>query len=154
MIVLTISVALCLCFLFALPIAEIVFGFIYMEKVSCNSFLQPTVWLVVKGIISVLIVCCLFFSNNICIHDKNKIVNTLLFLVIIITVPLMLFNFIWLIVGSIMFWRDCINIQPVSLNILIWFALILGYIVVAIKIAIGVHICRFNINNSLLPVNA
>ena len=38
----------------------------------------------------------------------------------------MIFQTSWIIVGSVQFWRDCYNLQPGSVNILMWITLILG----------------------------
>lgn len=38
----------------------------------------------------------------------------------------LVFQFSWVIVGCIQFWRDCVNLEPQSVNILMYVTLILG----------------------------
>jgi hypothetical protein len=38
------------------------------------------------------------------------------------------FRIAWLIVGAVMFWRDCPNLSPSSVNELMWATLIIGFI--------------------------
>ena len=39
-----------------------------------------------------------------------------------------LFNMAWVIVGSVMFWRDCLKIVPVEINDLMWATLLINII--------------------------
>ena len=118
----------CSCFilliLLSLPIVEIVFGIQYYENLECQSQINIPIylWLIIKGsftILTIILVGCLYTINN----------KSMLF---VLTNPclyfLQLFNLVWLILGSIIFWRDCSNLKPESVNILLYVSLISGYI--------------------------
>jgi hypothetical protein len=37
------------------------------------------------------------------------------------------FNFIWVVIGTVIFFRDCPSLEPVSINTLMYFSIIIGY---------------------------
>ena len=39
-----------------------------------------------------------------------------------------LFNFIWLIIGSIILFKDCSNLKPEIVNVSMWIIIILGFL--------------------------
>lgn len=50
-------------------------------------------------------------------------VSSLCFLILLV-----FFRFSWLVVGAVMFWRDCPNLYPSQMNDLMWATLIIGFI--------------------------
>ena len=108
----------CLGFLLSLNIVELVFAYSYNID-ECNSSIPIHIsqWLIVKAITAItctLLVCLSLTFSKFCAY------------------PILLlngaFNICWLIVGSIIFWRDCPNVGPPEVNSLMWASLILGYL--------------------------
>lgn len=111
--------------LFALPISEIYFGINYGDSVNCTSRtinLTLKNWLVIKG--SLAIVNILTFSPMFLFNNKSLVY----YICYIINSFFLIFNLSWLIVGSIIFWVDCKNLEPANINTLMYFSLIFGYI--------------------------
>ena len=111
----------------ALPITQLVMVAKYSDQIICNSFLQPKVWLIVKAVTDLfVIICCCFicsakFTENRCILAMASI----------LFVPFLfasVFELVWLIIGSVMFWRDCLHMDPEPINTLMWCSLIIGYV--------------------------
>jgi hypothetical protein len=115
-----ISSSICYLFLFALPITQI--GYSNLYKVDCETHLVPlNIWLLVEGVTGVCIIT--FEIVRVSCDDKN--------LSFCLFVPQFLFNtfkLMWLIIGSVVFFRDCYNCKPQSFNTLMWISIILGYL--------------------------
>lgn len=112
--------------LFLLPGSEIFMGFYFANDITCTTtlFISLSNWLVIKGFVSIFSIIC---TIPIVFSGKNSLCNSFfMFVLYIVNV----FTVAWLIVGSIIFWRDCINTAPYVLNVYMWVSLILGYIVV------------------------
>ena len=106
------------------PILEIILGFIYKDKLVCleNSTINIGIWLIVKGFftfIEILMISLFFLSN------KNTLCKNLTKIIIGIIIIL---NFPILFTGSIMFWKNCIYLKPLEINIFIWVTIIFSYI--------------------------
>ena len=128
------------CLLFGLPTSEIVMGLYFREKLVCNTplFISISEWLVIKGSISVIGIIILF----VCFFSAK---NSLLYCLILPVVYIInLFLLIWVIVGSILFWRDCPNLEPKEVNTYMWFSLIFGYIFVCNTISVNNSIYEKN----------
>ena len=122
------------CLFFTVTISEIYIGIIYKDIISCDSplslYISLSNWLVIKGsstIFSLLLYFPYIFSSHksicYCItYILNFIINTC--------------NLGWLIIGSIMFWGYCINLQPTLLNNYLWISLITGYIYICNSVTI------------------
>ena len=108
--------------IFGIPITEIVIGFNYYDKNTCDAFLDIGLWLIIKGFVALIVGSCvgIYFyyhdtvRNNLCTLCLIKIIN--------------LINLGWLIVGSILFFKYCLDLEPKELNIFMWISLILGYL--------------------------
>ena len=106
------------------PIMEIYFAITFGDDVVCDSSLNISIknWLLIKAstsfVVTALVILCYMASNKSCLY----------YLVKPITVLFNLFYLVWIIIGSIIFWRDCINLQPQQLNTFMYFSLIFGYI--------------------------
>ena len=107
-----------------LPITEIFLGTTYNNEITCNTtmFVSIDKWLIIKGSVSLFFIITACVTN---IFEKNSICKCLSTLILYIGG---IFTFIWLIIGSIIFWRDCPNLTPNFINIFMWVSLILGYI--------------------------
>ena len=112
---------LCFPIIFSLPIIEISYGFYYKDAITCNSFLSISDWLRIKGFIFICYVIALL--SSFAISNKN-VVTCLCFPVITI---FNIFILTWSVIGSVIFYRDCYNVKPESINVLMWISLIAGY---------------------------
>lgn len=118
---------ICLCCFFPIaicalgfPLYELCIGIIYKNDISACSTMQIDVstWLIVKSVITISAILLV----GICVATKNKIIGLGLLMVSRI------FIFIWLIVGSVLFFRDCIKIEPAIVNISMWVIIITGFL--------------------------
>lgn len=115
--------------LYALPIAELIMGSINRGDVNtCDTSLpSATTWLIVKGSVGLFISTYTIMVLGALRTENDFFVVTSA----VLSVPFilsLLFMFAWLIVGSVMFWRDCIHLGPDSLNTMMWCSLIIGYV--------------------------
>ena len=106
--------------LLALPITEITFGIGFMNEVNCESIVSIPIWLIVKG--SVKTVSTIAGLSYHLMELKNCLY---LYFLIFIHIVCNIFLLGWVILGSIIFWRDCIALEPKNVNTLMWFSLIL-----------------------------
>lgn len=137
---LLICLLIVLFFILILPIIEIYFGTHYYNNIDCVSIIKIplSIWLIVKGsvtIMNIFNVCIYFIVIN---NDIGKLLS--LYLMFLINI----FSFIWIILGSIIFWRDCVSCKPDDLNILMYFSLIIGYV----NILSGFSQNNYILNNS------
>lgn len=105
---------------FGFSICMIVFGFIYKGKTTCDTFLDPSVFLIVAGF-------CLI-SFGISLYKDDKSFNGLVFT----------FLFIWGIVGAVIIWRDCPYVDPYAIRVLMWLYVMCTVGVVCFVILIGI----------------
>jgi hypothetical protein len=108
--------------LLALPLTEITFGIGFMNEVNCESLVSIPLWLIVKG--SVKTVSTIAGVSYYLMDVKSLCACFLIFIHIICN----MFLLGWVILGSIIFWRDCPNLEPKNVNTLLWFSLILEII--------------------------
>lgn len=113
---------------FALPIAEIVMAEKYRADMSCpNDIISPYTWMLTEGIVGIFVygLCGIIFSVAIDGTDNSKA------LAVLFSVPLWflsMFQCAWIIVGAIMFWRDCIDLETKSMNDFYWTVLIINLV--------------------------
>lgn len=103
-----------LCFL-PLPIVQLTYA--VEAPILCQDNRFPfsiNVWLMVEAIASIAM-----FFNAIAMLSCSRIFA-------VTYVIGALFQFSWIIVGSLQFWEDCLNVQPQAINILMWVTLIFG----------------------------
>lgn len=115
---------MCILILLSVPISEIVIGILNKDALSCDSglFMNLDTWLITKGSVECFIILCiplLFVSN------KQSIVKCT---VVIIIYLFNIFTIIWIISGSVIFFRDCSYNLPDNLYYFIIFILVFGYI--------------------------
>jgi hypothetical protein len=117
---------LCGCFcLLPLPITQITYAYMN-DPIFCpdNAFpFSINQWLYIEASATLVL-----FSNWVIMKwmstgsPKSYVFNLL-----VLTYSLgLIFQFSWTIVGCIQFWRDCADIEPQSVNILMYVTLILG----------------------------
>ncbi|ATZ81093.1 hypothetical protein BMW23_1049 [Bodo saltans virus] len=117
----------------ALPITQLVMQNMYADQMDCKSFVPPRTWLIVEGVTSIVNVALLFFIIAGALTQK-KVLILAAGIASIPSIFLSMFKFAWLIVGSVMFWRDCSNMNPTQINTLMWCSLIIGYVSLAFGI--------------------
>jgi hypothetical protein len=138
-------VILALVLMFALPSAEIHIATNYASQVTCESSVGVSfkAWLLVKGIVGILsvptaLVIVLTMALGKAAMDKIPLIGILLllsssFVLWIISA----FNFAWLIIGAVIFWRDCKNLDPLEVNNMMWASLIIGFVFLAMNVCSG-----------------
>ena len=109
--------------IFALPIYELCIALIYKNDITTCSTTIPgldiSTWLIVKAVVTI---CALIAVVPCLLIDKIKFAGQ---------VVLGLFNlfiFIWLIIGSVIFFKDCNNLKPEIVNVSMWIIIILGFL--------------------------
>ena len=127
------SVLMILLIFTALPISELIMGSIYKNQIDCvTEIVNIDTWLIVKGSIGLFVV--VFLSILVVAVATEE--EYLLRLSVTSTIPFYLsclFSLAWLIVGSVIFWRDCIDLSPRSVNTMMWCSLIIGYVLIYIQ---------------------
>lgn len=119
----------CVFLAFALIIAFIIIEYVYATKYkdsSCNSFMHPSTWLYVStsvAISSIIILPCAKYIDKYKYDDISFIYS--------------LFGFIWLIIGSVIYWRDCSSIEPKTFNDFIYAILLISWICYGLNFIIG-----------------
>ena len=102
--------------LLVLPIINIIFATIY-EDSTCNSIMTPTIWLYVSSIIYVLAILSYPICNYIDPKTLGKYSEAFF---------KTLYS-MWLITGSIIFFRDCRNALPNVYNNFMWSILLFNW---------------------------
>ena len=116
-----------LCFLlFGWSSYEIFIGYWYKNEIICNSTMNITLsnWLIIKGstfIITLLLAITYLNSGKTSLCKYISLTTLYIFNI---------FHLPWLIVGTILFWRDCPDVSPTIVNTTMWISLIYGYIYV------------------------
>jgi hypothetical protein len=141
-----ISLCAVITILLGFPVIEIYYGIFYFNKIDCISSINIPidVWLIVKGLSSMLNII------SSCVIIKNEIRSKIIFSHILIVNNI--FTFIWLILGSIIYWRDCSYCKPESVNILMNFSLILGFMKNLTMISQNNNLLTYNNSRPLLEV--
>ncbi len=124
----TMSTLCIACFVYALPIAELVVGVTYRNNIhKCDSqLLSIATWLIVNGSVGCFTYTCKLIINM-ARSMKNDSFHTFAAILLVPYICSIAFTIAWLVTGSIIFWRDCIHVEPQSLNIMVWCSLIIGY---------------------------
>ncbi len=113
-----------------LPIYELVIGSTYRDQVDCvTDIVSILTWLIVKGSVGLFVVIFL----SVLVTSKN---DCCIGLATIFAIPFYLayvFSFAWLIIGSVVFWRDCSHLSPRPVNTMMWCSLTIGYVSVYLQ---------------------
>jgi len=121
----------CFLFVFSLTLAilQLVFVHHYGDSVKCSPFVTPQHWLSVQGQISIVVICilvlvCILF----CISFDPCFLCVFLF-VALCCIIITIFQFVWLVCGSVMFWQECSShTGSRQIDLLMWVSLSCGYI--------------------------
>ena len=118
------SAFICYSFLFILPVYEIYLGASYKKELYCNTnIMMLDTWLILKGCFDILFIVL----STIVVLATDKSLIYCLFAPIIYLVQF--FNFVMLILGTVIVLRDCNSIEPSSfLKISLYVILGLGYL--------------------------
>jgi len=111
----------CILIITIIPIYEMYVGIYYMNDIICETSIlniSIPIWLIVKSSLSFFIILLVYI--NIVLSSDNLYPYYILYITYI-------FNIFWVIIGSIIFWKDCSNITPYYVNTFIWFDLIFSY---------------------------
>lgn len=119
-----ISLICCLLILSILPIFDIIASFNLLNVVCINSLIpliDLRVFLLCKGIFTLLHISLITFFK---LTRERIVLDNIVIVCYIITGA---FNVVWLVLGSLLFWRDCPRLVPRNLNIYVHFTIIFGY---------------------------
>ena len=107
------------------PTSEIVIGFYYKDNLICLNN-QPLIgldnWLIVKGTFSIFTLALLLSCSI--LSGKDSLISCCSKQ---ITFCFNTFTLIWTIFGSYIYWGQCVHLIPESINVYLWFSLILSY---------------------------
>lgn len=113
-----------------LSITQIIFGSYQNNYPDCDSFLRISDWLLVQGCtaISTFIFALLLYNFTSCgaleyTDAKRKRITYFRYILHF----LLLWQCLWINIGSVMFWNNCRHITS-SINDLMWSSLIIGHI--------------------------
>jgi hypothetical protein len=117
----------------ALPVTEIVMGAIHRNDITCETdIVDISTWLIVKGATGLFVVVFLVVAI-LAASTENEFFSCLAVSFVTPFVFACMFSFAWLIVGSVVFWRDCSHLEPRPVNTLMWCSLIIGYVSIYIQ---------------------
>jgi len=96
----------------AIPLTEFIIVGMYGGQEYCSSIISPNAWLVVDGVVA-LVFNFVYFAGAQCINSmtgSNKRGCSVAFLVFVYAFSF--FSLAWVIIGSVMFFRDCKGESP------------------------------------------
>ena len=95
------------------------------EKLADSVGIYPFVS--ANGVIGVAEALFVFYGIMTMFSDSGS-TQCLGWCFIFLSILCCLFRFVWLIVGGVMFWRDCPDLSPEPMNNAMWAMLIMGYL--------------------------
>lgn len=105
-----------------LPIYEIYIGICYDSEKSCNNYILPlNDWLFIKSAFDLSFI---IFINIMLLPTNKYIIYYFLDFVLVL---FQIFNFLMVVLGTIIILRDCINIESFFIKISLYIILILEY---------------------------
>lgn len=135
--------------MFVLAVIELVYVHQYGQYMTCSSsiismaiWLQIDAWILIGRVILFLLI--ILFGLCCITYDQESVGIIILLIEVIVFVLTFLFNCGWLIIGSVMFWRDCMTSSSLIINRLMYAVLIIGYINIFFQIVR----CTVKINES------
>ncbi len=104
------------------PILDFYIGIVYYDDITCdsNTFIKMPIWLIIKGIFTMISNMAIFITIT---RGKKKI------LLMVTKNTIIIFNIIlciWIIMGAIIFWQDCLYLKPLNVDVYIWFSILFG----------------------------
>jgi hypothetical protein len=131
-----------------LPIVNLAYSGYYKDEINCNfpnitnsdtvSNLAITIgiptWLNVHGAITIVEIANLLYAVYSGMKYKNCARSKEDFLIVtnccsyLLSFMIAMFRTAWIIIGCVLFWRDCPNVSPKPINDLMYATLIMGLI--------------------------
>ena len=125
-------------------LAEIVVAVVYRDEIMCSSTVMSIFnWLILDAVVGVMwmiaLICFIYLDvdlkGNSCDviaeNDRCKVLRSICQLTLII---ISLFRGSWLIIGSVIFWRDCPTLQPKPVRDMMWAVLLVSYIAIFLRL--------------------
>jgi len=117
-----------------IPFLDFFIGIRYFNDVSCDfdTFIKIPIWLIIKGVFASISTLFIFI---IIVSGKNSLIlriskNTLITFNIILA--------LWIVIGCITFWESCSYLQPINVDIYIWFSILFGILyIINLKVALN-----------------
>lgn len=97
---------------------ELYVSIFYYHQIKCHTIISPYLWLIVDSIDNILILIYSFFKIK---GEKSKTFKNQYSIIL-------MFKFAWIIIGAVIFWRDCNNKKITISNITFWVVLIISFI--------------------------
>ncbi len=106
------------------PIFQLIYGIKYFNNNECDNdrLIKPSVWLIISGSVSIIIT----LSTIICLLIYKEVEHITIHILSILS---SLYSICWVIIGSIMLWRDNIYCGPSSFHDLLWATIIIDLII-------------------------
>ena len=117
-----------------IPFLDFYIGIKYFNDITCDTdtFIKMPIWLIIKGVFAAISTIFIFI---IIITGKNSFVLKVSKKILII------FNVmlgLWIIIGAIVFWENCLYLKPINVDIYIWFSILFGILYITnLKIALN-----------------
>jgi len=114
---------ICIIFVMTIPIFEMYIGINFTNDIICRTStlgITLPIWLIVKSSISFCILLSVFLYI---ITSANTIYSFCIYYILYTTY---IFSIFWVIIGTIIFFKDCNNLTP-YFNTFMWVDLILSY---------------------------
>ena len=107
-------------------IVQLAYGIANKGATDCESFMDPAVWLIVSGAtqIGVSSLEALFKLCDIDLNCSRGLYGT--------------FLAVWAIIGSVILWQNCADMNPYSVRVLLWIHAIFFYVFVFFGVCCGV----------------
>ena len=118
---------ICLC---VFPAVEIAYGVHYLNTPLCSEsrVVSPPVWLIIDGVCSFLEIANLAVMMAVACFANRVGLSGVACCNICLLLVTGVFKFLWVIVGSVAFFRDNVDCSPDDLSNMMYTALIIGYI--------------------------
>lgn len=114
---------ICFILVFVWPVTQFILGILFQHKLVCNNNTSIPVenWLIINSIVTISIE---IFIILIFMTGKDSVIIKLLDRIITVLIT---FLFIWVIIGSYVFWLECQFFESEGATIYLWFCLLLTY---------------------------
>ena len=112
---------------FGLPVTQFMFANKYENEITCHTdIVNIHDWLIVDGCIIITILISFLIERTTKYYWKERNYYTELCIIMFgccLELPIIA----WTVIGSIIFWNDCMNVNPLNIRILMWISLIFSY---------------------------
>lgn len=120
-----------------LAVIDVVYGVYHRNDNTCDSFLNVSDWLIIKGastlgsIISFLFLLNFFATRQLLtlgVTCQSSLLTVGSVFSMVLYFASLLFEYAWLVTGSVIFWNDCRHLSPETMKNFLWATLIIGYV--------------------------